>query len=246
MKMKFAIGAIFLSVYLVFVIATIPAKVVLSYVPLPTGISVHGVKGTIWQMDIDELVHPKVTISKIEANLSFWSLFTLNPSISVEFGDNFSDGPAGQLTVSNLFENVRVEDADIRISANFIAQQMPLPIPLNASGEVNVNIEKFVVGKPICQLSQGDIKWPSAAVSALNETVKLGTLAAKLSCEQGALAIIVDEENDLGVSFTAYVRSKGVSGNGYLKPARNFPEKLQAVLPFLGKVDQQGRYRLSF
>jgi len=246
MKKKFAIPAIFLSVYLAFVIAATPANIVFSYVPLPSGISVNGVKGTIWQMSIDELVHPQLTISKIEANLSFWSLFTLDPKILLEFGDTFTDTPSGRLTVSGLFADVSVEDATIHISANYIAQQMPLPIPLNASGEVNLVIEKFVVGKPICQLTQGDVLWPSASVSALNETVSLGSLAAKLSCEQGALAVVIDEKNDLGVSFTAYIRSKGVSGSGHLKPTRNFPEKLQAVLPFLGKPDNQGRYRLSF
>ncbi|MCJ8319699.1 MAG: type II secretion system protein N [Colwellia sp.] len=246
MKMKFAIAAIFLSVYLAFVIAATPANLVLSYAPLPSGVGLHGVKGTIWQMSIDELVHPQLTISKIEAKLSFWSLFTLNPTISLKFGDTFSDTPSGKLTVSGLFNDVSIQDATINISANYIAQKMPLPIPLNASGEVSLIIEKFVVGKPICQLAQGDVHWPNASVSALNESVNLGLLAAKLSCEQGALAVVIDEKNDLGVSFTAYIRSKGVSGNGYLKPARNFPEKLQAVLPFLGKPDNQGRYRLSF
>jgi len=37
-----------------------------------------------------------------------------------------------------------------------------------------------------------------------------------------------------------------MSGNGFLKPGAKFPKVLNDVLPFLGKKDNQGRYRLSF
>lgn len=246
MKMRFTIGAIFLSIYLVFVIAATPANFALSYVPLPQSISLNGVKGTIWNMSIDELVHPKVTVSTIEANLSFWSLFTLDPTISLEFGDTFSHGPSGNLVVSGLLADITIQNADLLMSANTIAQQMPLPLPISAGGDVKVSIEEFVVGKPVCQQVQGSIHWPNAVVSALNETLTLGSLAANLSCEQGALAVIIDEKNELGLSFTAYVRATRVGGNGYLTPGIDFPEVLKIALPFLGKADNQGRYRLGF
>ncbi len=246
MKKWFAFGAIFLSVYLAFVLVAMPANFVLSYVKLPKNIVLHGVKGTVWQMNIDEVVHPKVSLEKVQASLSFWSLFTLNPSIELEFGDEFSIGPTGQLSVSGLLADITITDANIRVSADAIAQQLTLPMPVVASGDVNLSIETFVIGKPICQVTTGNISWKKTSLSALNETVKLGDLAAKLSCEQGALALTIDEKNDLGLSFVTYVRSRGVSGNGHLIPGKKFPEKLKAVLPFLGKPDDQGRYRLSF
>ena len=223
-----------------------PANFVLGYVKLPKTMALNGVKGTIWQMNIDELVHPKVTVDKIEAQLSFWSLFTLNPSVELTFGDDFSAGPAGKLTISGLLSDITITDADIIVSADAIAQQMPLPVPLVASGDVKLSIDEFVMGKPICQLANGEVKWNKSTISALNETVKLGDLTAKLSCQQGALAVTIDDENDLGLSFVAYVRSRGVSGSGHLKPGAQFPEKLKLALPFLGKPDNQGRYRLSF
>ncbi len=246
MKKWFAFGAIFLSVYLVFVIAAMPANFVLGYVKLPKTMALNGIKGTIWQMNIDELIHPKVTVDKIDAQLSFWSLFTLNPSIKLTFGDDFSAGPSGNLTVSGLLSDITITDADLVVSADAIAQQMPLPVPLVASGDVKLTIEEFVVGKPICQLANGKVSWQKSSVSALNETVTLGNLAAKLSCQQGALAVTIDDKNDLGLSFVAYVRFRGVSGNGHLKPGAKFPENLKLALPFLGKPDNQGRYRLSF
>ena len=246
MKMRFIIGSIFLSIYLVFVIASAPANFALSYVTLPQSISLNGVKGTIWNMSIDELVHPKVTVSTIEANLSFWSLFSLDPTVSLEFGNTLSNGPSGKSVVSGFLADTTFQDTELLMSADIIAQQMPLPLPINAGGDVKISIEEFVVGKPVCQQVQGSIHWPNAVVSALNETVNLGILAANLSCDQGALAVIIDENNELGLSFTAYVRSQRVSGNGYLTPGKDFPEVLKIALPFLGKADSKGRYRLGF
>ena len=246
MKKKFALGAIFFSIYLVFVIALTPANFAFNFVNLPKTMSVHGVKGTIWQMSIDELVHPEVTLVDIEADLSVWSLVMMDPKVALKFGDPFARGPSGTLTASGFLADITIDNADILLSANTIAQRMPSPIPLEASGDVNITLDKFVIGKPICTTVQGDIHWSKTSVTALNETVALGNLSAKLSCEQGALTAIIDEKNDLGISFTAYVRPKRISGNGYLTPTKNFPEKLYNVLPFLGKSDNQGRYRLGF
>jgi general secretion pathway protein N len=246
MKNWLVIGGIFLSVYLAFVIAAVPAHLALSYVNLPKNMVLNGVKGTIWDMTVDEIVHSKITIDNVQASLSFWSFFTLDPSLAVEFGDDFSAGPSGYLSMSGLLNTMVISDAELVVSANTIAQQLPLPVPLVASGDIKLLINTFILGQPVCQETQGNITWQTPSISALNKTVKLGRLEAKLSCEQGALALTMDEKNDLGLSFITYVRSNGLSGNGHLTPAKKFPDNLKAVLPFLGKPDKQGRYRLGF
>ena len=98
----------------------------------------------------------------------------------------------------------------------------------------------------MCHEVQGNINWPKGKINAFNEDIRLGTLKARLGCEQGALTLTVDEKNDLGLSYTAYMRQVGkVTGNGYLTPGDKFPEKIKPALGFLGKPDNQGRYRLS-
>jgi general secretion pathway protein N len=246
MKKWFAIGAIFISVYLAFVIIAVPASFVVSYLKLPNNIVLNGVKGTIWRMTVDEVVHPKVTLDNIDASLNVLSFLSLDPSIDLEFGSDFSRGPRGKLSVAGLLANMTISDAAVVISADTIAQQLTLPVPLVASGDVNIFIETFIVGEPVCTNIQGKITWKKPSLSAFNETVQLGNLAAELSCKQGALAITIDDKNDLGLSFVTYVRPKKVSGNGHLTPAKNFPDNLKAVLPFLGKPNKQGSYRLFF
>jgi general secretion pathway protein N len=246
MKEWFAYGAVFLSAYLFFVVVTLPAKVVLGYVTLPKNVVLQGVSGSVWQTKITEVSYKKVSLHQVTASLNFWSLFTLDPTLKVNFGDALLAGPEGILTVSGLLAQLTITHGEVLISANDIAQQLTLPIPLIAAGNVKIKLDEFILGKPICQQALGRIAWHKAGVTAFDQRIALGTISADMSCQQGALALAIDPKNNLGLTFTAYVRSKGASGTGFLKPGKKFPATLQSVLPFLGKADNQGRYRLNF
>ena len=246
MKKWFAYGAMFLAVYLIFVIATAPASVLLNMVSLPKGLSLHGVSGSIWHTKIKQVSQGELQIHDVDAQLNLLSLLTLDPKISLSFGGALVPGPEGQLDVSGLLAEARIENADITLAANDVAAQLSLPIDLDAHGFVHLKLSEFVVGKPLCQLAKGDINWANASVTAMEEKVKLGSFSAKVTCEQGALALTLAPKNDLGLTFSAYIRQSGrLSGNGYLTPGEKFPEELKTVLPFIGKADNQGRYRLN-
>ncbi|NQY63395.1 MAG: type II secretion system protein N [Alteromonadaceae bacterium] len=251
MKKWFAYSAIFFSVYLVFLITSIPLNVVLGFVSLPKNINLQGVTGTVWQAEINQASYDDVVVNKVIVNTGFWSLLTLDPTFKLKFGGSLVDGPEGKLKFSGLLSTLTVEQLEVNVSANDIAQKLPLPIPLSAKGYVDLSMQKLVLaepaGKAFCQQADGDITWPKATISALGETVELGKISAKLSCEQGALAVKVTDKNDLGLSFTAFVNKGGrFSGNGYLQPGQNFPAQLREVLPFIGNADNKGRYRLRF
>ena len=250
MKKWLAYGALFFCVYLVFVIATIPANFALSLAKLPRNIELTNVEGSIWQANIAQLQYQGISIEQVSVQTSFWSLLVLSPSLTIKFGGALLDGPEGKFTVSGLLNELSIEQLQLSIAANDIAQQLALPIPLTAKGYVDLSIEDLTfapVGtKDFCQQLSGKITWPKAQVNALDEKVKLGELSAKLNCDKGAIAIVVNPKNDLGLSFTAYVRQGGrFSGNGYLKPGNKFPRQLNDVLPFIGSTDKQGRYRLK-
>lgn len=246
MKKWFTYGAIFLSVYLVFAIALMPVNFVLNKVNLPKDVKILGAKGTIWNASIEEVIHPEIMLNNVNAQVDVLSIFTFNPQVDITFGDSFTNTPEGKLTLSGLFADLTIEDGIVLVPSNEIAQRLPLPIPLVTNGNVKLTINQFVLGKPVCQAADGNVSWSNTSISALNETVKLGDLIAKLDCKDGALAVELDDKNDLGVTFTAFVRANKVSGSGFLKPGAKFPSELKQALPFLGKPDNQGRYRLGF
>ena len=236
---------IFVSAYLIFVIATMPAQFVVNQLTLPKEIKLQGISGSIWHSKIKSVTNEYIDMTDIEAELSFWSLLSLSPSIDVRLGDPLKRGPMGSLSIALINDSIRITDADIIIAANDVIANTKLPIPIDARGDVELDIASFQLGKPVCSELIGQVSWPKAKIKALDESIELGSLKAKLACEQGALTLIIDEDNDLGLTYTAYVRKIGIiSGEGYLTPGDNFPENVKPALSFLGKPDNQGRYRL--
>ncbi|WP_343814609.1 type II secretion system protein N [Colwellia asteriadis] len=252
MKKWFALGAFFLMSYLVFIIATLPLAFVINSVKLPNHINVQGVSGTVWQGEIAQVVVNQNHIQKINTKLSFWSLFTLTPKVNIHFGNDILPGPQGELTLAISQSTLELSDVTLYVKANDIAQQLKLPLPVTAKGDAELQLSSITISLSTyeCQQAQGNVNWIRAGVIAMKQNIKLGQFAADLSCEQGKLAATVSPNNDLGLSFTALVSAQrgkiAATGQGHLKPGAKFPEQLKSALPFLGRADAQGRYRLQF
>lgn len=251
MKKWFAGGIIFLLTYVVFLVATLPAQVALGYVTLPQGINIQGVSGTIWQTKIAQLQTAKVNIKNIQAALNFGSIVMLNPKVAITFGDPLLSGPEGKFTISGTSELLTITNAKIIVSANTIAKQLALPLPVTASGNVQLNLaeislEKLSAQHISCQQAQGDISWSKAQVNAMNNRISLGDFTAKIQCKNKQLTAELSPKNDLGLVAKVNILKNGrAKVDGYLKPSVKFPKALKSALPFMGKPDNQGRYRLS-
>lgn len=246
MKKNFAIVAIFLVLYSVFVIALMPASWLIGQIKLPKNVAVAGIEGSIWQTKISQVMVDDTLLNQVHSSLSLFSVLMLDPKLNITFGNALVNGPEGQLSVSGLLAELTVEEAKINVPANMVTAKLNLPIDVVAHETLDINIVRFVAGSPICSELIGDLQWRNAAVTALDEKVKLGKLSATLSCEQGELIAEVEPNNDLGLSYRAQIKKGGrFAGSGYLTPGTKFPEQLKGALSFLGKADKQGRYRLK-
>ena len=250
MKKWFAIAAIFLSSYIVFLLANAPLVLVINNVNLPQNIEINKVTGTIWQGEIALLRINDNDIEQVKASVSFWSLFSLAPTIEVQFGDAMLAGPEGKFTLTVSSQQLTLTDVELFVSASDIARQLPLPIPIAAQGNIELYLPALVLATGAnwsCSQAQGHISWLRAGVVALEQNIKLGSFKADLSCAQGNLLATLAANNNLGLSFdgTLALASKKVSGQGHLKPGAKFPSQLKATLSFLGRPDNQGRYQLK-
>lgn len=247
MKKKSLYIGSFFCVYVVFLLVLLPASVVVSQLTLPKNVQFSSVDGSIWHSQIDTVVIDGHVINNVDAKLSVLSMLTFDPTISISFGGALVNGPEGRANVSGLLTQLTITDASVSILANTIAQQLTLPVDISASKYVDVDVKEFVVGKPLCDSLIGSINWREASVTVFDSNVSLGNLAATLTCEQGDVVATINEKNQLGLSFTASVgKGMRMSGDGFLTPNSNTPEQIKQALPFIGKPDNQGRYRLRF
>lgn len=247
MKKWFIGTAAFVLVYLFFMVSQTPAQWVVNQISLPKEIALQGVKGSIGQGSIKRIIVDGYSINDVNIEVNLLSLLMFNPSVDATFGGALVNGPEGKASLSHLFGDIEVSHGQVLVAANDIAQQLTLPIPLTAQKFIDVNIETFVMGKPLCQQLSGTVQWDNAGIKALDETVALGTLSGQLQCEKGLVKFTFDPNNNLGLTFDAYVHSpERISGQGYLHPGDKFPAKLKEALPFLGRTDNLGRYKLNF
>jgi general secretion pathway protein N len=251
MKKWFAISAIFLSSYLAFLLASVPLSLMVENIQLPKNIELHGVSGSIWQGEIARVLLSNYEVEEVKTLVSFWSLLSLSPSVQVIFGDAMLSGPEGKLNLSVSSEQVVLSNMELLISANDIAQQLPLPIPVRAQGSVEVSLSEFIIvtGKELsCSRAEGIVTWSRAGVIALDENIKLGKFSSEISCADGKLLAEISPKNNLGLSFNSVLalNTQKVSGNGFIKPGAKFPSQLRSALSFVGRPDNQGRYQLKF
>lgn len=250
---KWLLGSVlFICSYLLFMVASIPAKSVLTFINLPNNVTLSNVSGTLWHAKITQLnitlaAQKNIVINKVQAHLPLISLLSLAPKIVVDFGERLTDGPRGHLILGNLFGELSIKNSEINIFANEISQQLVLPVPVTALGKLAIKVDHYTVGKPLCTTLKADINWENAALTAFEQTVNLQTIQGKLRCEKGAIVLTINPKNNLGLSFSSHLYNiDRISGQGYLTPGSHFPPALQQLLPFLGKADNKGRYRLQF
>ncbi|PKH85709.1 type II secretion system protein N [Colwellia sp. Bg11-28] len=251
MKKWFAFTAIFLSSYIAFLVANTPLAMVINNAQLPKDIVLQGVSGSIWQGEVTKVTIDNNIIEKVKTTVSFWSLFSLSPSMQVTFGDAMLSGPEGKLNLTVSSEQLALTEVELFMSANDIAKQLSLPIPLSAQGNVELFLSEIVIvtGNQLsCSKAEGDVSWSRAGVVALEQNIKLGKFSAEISCAEGDLLAKVSPKNNLGLSFDGglTLATQKISGKGYLKPGAKFPSQLRSALSFLGRPDNQGRYLLRF
>ena len=237
----------FIATYLLFLVVFTPANLLTRWIDYPKNIAVGNISGSIWNSHIDKLSINSVILEGINIDLSFLSLLTLTPSIDVDFGDTLQSGPKGFATLSGTLDTLRIDQLNLTVPAELVTNQLPLPIPIKAFNTIDLTVEQFVLGKPLCAQLKGRITWNDAAVSALDQKVPLGKLVSVLSCQRGKIELVLDPVNNLGLTFTANIgQNFKASGQGYLSVVETTPEAIQQLLPFLGEPDRQGRYVLGF
>ena len=88
MKQKVLIAVLFLTVYLMFLLARLPATLVVRHLPLPPNlVQLEGVSGTHWSGQIARLQYASESLTQLRWELDGWSLLRLAPEVSVRFGD---------------------------------------------------------------------------------------------------------------------------------------------------------------
>lgn len=246
MKTTIGLIATFIFVYLIFVVTQVPANIALGWFKLPSNVNVGQVSGSVWNTELSGVEVNGFAVNNVKTSLSPLSLLTLSPALDATFGGNLSAGPQGVASARLSSNSQTLTDTQVMMAAADIVPYLPVPIPVEAFGQVTLNIEQLEIVEGKCVQAVGTIAWQGAALIALEQEIELGSFNGSLSCQGDRFALALDTNNRLGLSYTASIDLNGrLRGNGYIQPGANFPAQLREALPFIGRPDNQGRYQLK-
>lgn len=235
--------------YLIFLIATLPAYLLVSRIELGNQVKLGNVSGTIWSGQIDQVKIDKTILKNVRWDYNFSQLLTAQLAVDLTFGHARKIlEPQGSAQLRYGLNGPSLADAKVKLPADLIVQQLEMPFKVQASGLVEANIAQAQLGEPVCHSLVGDIDWKLAGVNAMKTSFDYGDISAKLSCDNGAVVAQVKGNPELLVlDINARLNTyQSYSVEGYISAGSKASKDLQAALSYLGNPDSQGRYLIKF
>jgi general secretion pathway protein N len=244
MKSKLSLVLVGIAIYLVFLVANIPANQVINRVTLPNNVSIQNVSGTLWQGKAQAVEVNGLRVSNLNWRLSFVPL--LWGSVSVELdGGNVRQGQqislVGELTTNwSDFSQLHSDDFILYLPTDQVLANVALPIPVKAGGRFRVIVNELEFDKQ-CETLDANGEWLNAQVAGTQGQIQLGSFGAILSCVDQVIVAKVAEPNMLGLSLDARVSGlRNISVTGQFKPDASLPDEVHQAAQFFGQANAQG------
>lgn len=239
-----------LVAYLIFLIAKLPASLVVGMVNLPQNIAVGGVQGSIWNGSATTVVANNIAVENVKWEISFLRLFTGRIALDLKAGNARIGGKVsftGPVSIS-LFDQTDIQASDftLYLPANMVIAQVPLPVPVNANGRFKVQIEELDYPGQCAELI-GKGQWLNAGLDGLAQPLMLGNFDADLSCVENDTLVAIKEPNSFGLTANAIITSSfGISVKGQFKPSEQIPTQVKNVIrDFYPPANAQGYYSIN-
>jgi general secretion pathway protein N len=241
---------LFVVAYLGFMIANLPAAMVLSNITLSPTIKMGDVSGTVWNGNVTAVQVKQDVITDVHWELSPLSLLMGRLSADVKFGrsrDKTSISGNGDIATNFAMDQVSAEDFTLRYPAKALMQRLNMALPVEIDGSIEVKLAEFEQGKPYCEALQGAVLWSKASIEGMNGNIKLGQLDGELACQNGEVELKITKKNPLGLQITSLLGANNkFSVKGFVKPNGDMPTEVHNAMRFLGQADSKGRFPVSF
>lgn len=236
--------------YAIFMLANVPAAMVLEKLTLPADVKVSTARGTLWSGQLDAMQIKKDLLTNVSWELSPLGLLIGNLSASVKFGkvrDAKSISGVGDISTNFAMDQFSASDFTLRYPAADLISRVGWNLPTKIGGKIELKLNDFASADPYCEALDGTVIWRKASLQGFKGEIALGKLDAELSCKDGEVVAKVTKKNPLGLQVTAVMGAKNKSTvNGFVKPNGDMPDEVHQAMKFLGQPDSQGRFPLKF
>ncbi|HEY9040971.1 MAG TPA: type II secretion system protein N, partial [Rheinheimera sp.] len=142
--------------YLLFTLFLTPASWWFKLVPLPAQVQLGGISGTLWQGNIAGVQYQNLQLTDVQWRMNGWQLFTGKLQFALQSGSAKNpQQPYFKGTASYGFNGAALTDGLVKLPVAQLIPMLPLPLPVQASGELVLDIPSFQQGQPRCKLLSG-------------------------------------------------------------------------------------------
>ncbi|TRW50306.1 type II secretion system protein N [Aliidiomarina halalkaliphila] len=247
LKRKRVLIPLLLGIYLVALLALMPARVVLWFAPLPQEVAVGGISGTIWNGTIARVRVDNVALNDVSWRVRAWDLLRLRVTADLDIParqDNVLQGN-GRISVTSggalAIHNLRLAG-----ELDELMGLMPFDSPIPLRGALTANVSEFVLGQPICQQFDGRIIGVQLQARLAQGWDSLGDYEVNLGCSEGRIDVLMEPDNLLGLSVTGSVAPTSTELRIGIAPQPGAPRGINDLLQWLGEADAQGRRYFNF
>ncbi|MGE0081744.1 MAG: type II secretion system protein N [Thiohalomonadaceae bacterium] len=250
MKRKILLGVGLLAVYMLALVANVPATQVLPRAtPLLEArgvrLAASGIEGTLWSGRAASSSVNGIAVGQSEWSLSPWRL------LFGEAGLGFKLAPEGGYLSGDVrlgSGSVAVAGVEGELPATAVLAGLPrLPMPVEVGGTVMVQLKALDWAGGKLEAADGAIVWRQAELRS-PMPARLGDLKVELAPGPNGslLGKLSDGGGPLGIKGDVTFGNGSYRINAVLTPRANTDPALAQALTLLGAPDSQGGYRLTW
>lgn len=246
--MKIKISLAFITIYLLFLVVTVPASLIKPFIPKNVGLQFEDISGTLWSGKLSNVVYDdKYRLKEITWKMDLLALISLEVKANIEF-NNGRKALMGVGSVAYGLSGVMLSDVNIDMQATELLPYLQLPVPVNPSGKLNLVIENGMPGDPYCQELDGFLVWHDAKVDTPMGNLDLSSPNIDLSCGNGDLIASLKQNSEQLTTNASVALKKG----GYFQVEGNImgheklePSILQAIA-WIGPKNAKGETSFNY
>lgn len=235
-----------LLTYLLFSLILTPASLWLKLLPLPANLQLGPVSGTLWSGQIQGVQQGNWYLPQLQWQLQLSPLWRGKLGVWVDGGQlKEQDLPYVKIQAEVGIGSVAITQSVLRLPMSGVMSQLQLPMPVDASGMLVVNLQQYQSGAPYCQAATGSASWQQARFKTPAGWIDLAAIDATLACADGNLSVQTSDGNPLGLLIKAELLADSYRVSGSLKPDASMPAEVHQAMQFVGQADASGRFPLN-
>lgn len=238
-------GLVVVACYLFFLISSCPANRVVPLLPLPPGLHLTGISGSIWHGQLERVDFRSTTLRNVSWTLPISSLLLFQPALQLTFADHGSLMGSAEVRLGSQPE---AQDVSLKADADWLQTRAGIALPVTLGGKVQLELDELELAPASCVALDGSVNWSGASANSQFGTLLLDRATIQLSCEKGkVIAKLKQKSAQLAVEGRAELTlPASYRFSGTLTPGKGLPDTMAQGLNFLGQRDSQGRVRLDY